>query len=434
LTAREREQERPPLARRWAERARRGMRGNYAQLLRGTIIGQAAVLLGTPLISRLYAPREVGAFMVLMACAGVGSYSVSWRLELALVAERDDPSARSLLALCFALVVPMSLLAAAACFGLAHAGVLNLGPLAPGAALLVAPILVVTGLFTALRYWQVREASFAPLARALWTQGTARAIAPLAAALWRADWLGLCVSEIAGRMVGIHALSHGVWGLLRGAFDLPRWRRLLAHYWKFPVLLLPSALIDALAQNVAVPAIAAVFGTEPAGQFALASRIGATAVTLLAASAGDVLHARLAQTHGAERVTLLWREARRIGALGLLLFVPGALAAPWLAEPVLGHGWRDVGWMFALATPAFCAMVTVSPLSRVFLVTRHIELKLVADCVCVVLPVAALLAASSRGLPIALAAFVAATVVAYAAYFALILRSGRSAVSSVSTG
>ena len=365
--------------------------------------------------------------MVLMACATVGAHAVTWRLELALVAERHEPSARSLLALCLAVVAPTSVVAAVICVGLARAGILNLGPLAPGAALILAPILVVTGLFLVLRYWQVRESHFSAIARALSTQGAARALAPLAAAVWRADWLGLCVSEIAGRLIGIRSLSRGVWPVLHGAWNLSRWRELLKHYWKFPGLLLPSALLDSLAQNVAVPTIAATFGTEPAGQFALASRIGTSVVTLLAMSAGDVLHARLAQLEGAERTALVWREASRIGLLGLLLFVPAAVAAPWLAEPVLGHGWRDVGWMFALTTPAFCTMVAVSPLSRVFVVTRHIELKLLGDCLCVALPVGALVIASSRGLPIALGAFVLATVVAYAFYFALILRSARSA-------
>jgi len=60
-----------------------------------------------------------------------------------------------------------------------------------------------------------------PQARSVLRRIRGRQELQLAAALWRADWLGLCVSEIAGRMVGIHALSHGVWGLLRGAFDLP---------------------------------------------------------------------------------------------------------------------------------------------------------------------------------------------------------------------
>jgi hypothetical protein len=412
---------------RWPERARQALRGHYAQLLSGTVAGQAAVLLGIPVIARLYAPTQVGAFMVLMACAAVGAHVVTWRLELALVAERDEASARSLLALCLTAVLPTSVLAAVACVGLARAGVLHLGPLAPGAALVLAPILVVTGLFLVLRYWQVRELQFAAIARALWTQGTARALAPLAAAVWRADWLGLCVSEVAGRLIGIRALSRGIWPILHGAWDPRRWRQLLAHYWKFPALLLPSALLDSLAQNIAVPTIAATFGTEPAGQFALASRIGTSAVTLLAMSAGDVLHARLAQLQGEERAALVWREAGRIGLLGLLLFVPAAIAAPWLAEPVLGRGWRDVGWMFSLTTPAFCAMVAVSPLSRVFVVTRHIELKLFGDCLCVALPMGALLGASSRGLPIALGAFVLATLLAYGAYFALILRSARSA-------
>ena len=116
LTATEQGPGRPPIARRWAAQARQRLRGNYVQLLSGTIVGQAAMLLGTPLISRLYAPREVGAFMVLMACATVGAHAVTWRLELALVAERHEPSARSLLALCLAVVAPTS---ASACSGAA---------------------------------------------------------------------------------------------------------------------------------------------------------------------------------------------------------------------------------------------------------------------------------------------------------------------------
>ncbi len=402
-------------------------RGDYARMLSGTALGQGAVFLTTPLVTRLYSPRDVGIFMVLAAFVGIASYTTSWRLELALVSERDETRARSLFALCLALCLPMALLigVCAQLTARANAQSASQGTLALA---LVSTLALVTGVFTALRYWHVRQAQFSIIARGLTVQGMARAVAPLLAAVWRSDWITLAFAEIAGRLAGIRGLGKGIGPALRGSFRPAMWRDLLRVNWKFPALLMPSGVLDSLAQSAAIPVVALHFGAAPAGKYALAIRIGGTAVTLLSASAGDILHTRIAKLGTSERVAFVRRQAVRLGLLGVAIFVPLALIAPFVAGPLLGKGWQEVGWMFSLLTPAFAAMLVAGPLSRLLLVTNRIELKLIADGACLLLPIGAFLGVSSWGLRAALGALVIATVVAYALYYYLITIAARGVV------
>ena len=400
--------------------------GQAGRLLTGTALGQAAVLATTPLVTRLYTPAELGGFMVLFSFVGVVGFALSWRLELALVAERDETRARNLLALCLTLVPLMALAAGLGAYSLAQLHWLSTPVLPARSAVLIALLLTVTGTFTVLRYWQVRRAGFATIARGLIGQGLARAIAPLVFAFWQASALALALSEITGRLAGLRIVGRGAWSAARDGARPALWRGLVRENWKFPVLLVPSAVLDALAQNIAVPLLAYTFGPVHAGEYGLALRVGGTAVTLLAASLGDVLHSRFAAATVAERQAILARETRRLAKLSVLIFVPVAVLAPLLTVPVFGRAWAGTGWMLAMSTPAFMAMLVVGPLSRILLVTQRIELKLIADVSCVALPALALLAAAPWGLPYALGAFVLATLVAYGIYYAMVARAARS--------
>jgi hypothetical protein len=77
--------------------------------------------------------------------------------------------------------------------------------------------------------------------------------------------------------------------------------------------------------------------------------------------------------------------------------------------------------MITLLAPAYIAMFVVSPLSRSLLLTGRVELKLLADAACLVIPFAALFAFSGSGLWIALVAYGAGAVCAYLIYFAVII-------------
>ena len=247
---------------------------DFAQLLSGTALGQALIVLSTPVLSRLYSPADFGQFAVVLAFVGFVSVSLSLRFELAIVGERDDAQAGRLMWMSLALVPVIAAAWTIVFIVLNQLNLFDLGRLPIWCALIVLSILLLTGAFSALRYWHVRAGQFENLGRALAFNGLGRASMPIAAGLIRSDWIGLILGQLIGRALGIARL----WKVASPAVaqarsattsSAPLWRK----YWKYPGVLLPSSLIDALAQNLGIPLVAALFGMVPAGQFALVHRL-----------------------------------------------------------------------------------------------------------------------------------------------------------------
>jgi O-antigen/teichoic acid export membrane protein len=249
---------------------------------------------------------------------------------------------------------------------------------------------------------------------------------PIGTGLVRSDWIGLILGELIGRMLGIVRLWRVAAPVVATARvepapTTPLWRK----YWKYPGVLLPSSLIDALAQNLGVPLVAALFGLIPAGQYALIHRLAQAPAALIGTSAADVLHRQLSSAEVRLRRGLVLRLAAKLAGVSVVIYGVAAVAAHWLTEPVLGRQWADAGRMFVILVPAYCALFTVSPLSRALLLTKRMQLKFVADLAALLLPLAAMALFKAGGIWIALGAFMVANVVAALVYLVLILYAMR---------
>jgi O-antigen/teichoic acid export membrane protein len=160
---------------------------------------------------------------------------------------------------------------------------------------------------------------------------------------------------------------------------------------------------------------------------------------LVVGSVGDVFHAHAADVVGGSggvAVTkFLTGTAARLLLLGIVVYVPVAVIAPFAASWVFGPTWADAGILIALLAPLCIAQTTVTPISRGLLLSGREERKLLADIVCLVLPVTTLYLARNQPMTIAVAYFSAAATVAYIVYYAVIvtaLRGGPAAPGTAS--
>ena len=399
-----------------------GAAKNFMRLLSGTALGQVLVIAATPIISRLYRPDALGQFAVVLSFVALASTSSSLRFDIAIVNERSEDVARTLFTLSLLLCAPMGLAWGLGFLVVNRFGVAGFGGISPWSAVAVAMMLVVTGWFSVLRYWHIRSGNFGVVGKAQVANGAGRAILPVLAGLVRSDWVGLLIGEFVGRWLGI-------WRLWRSAtvplsmqnISVPALRLMVRRHWKYPTVLLPSSLIDAFAQNLAIPALAALFGLGVAGQYALVNRVAMAPASLIGASAADVFQWELRDVPPSERRQNLWRYSLRLLLIGVAIYTPAALLAPWLTATLLGEEWKNAGMMLTLLAPAYIAMFVVSPLSRALLLSGHMELKLLGDAACLVIPFAALFALADRSLWIALAAYGAGVVCAYVIYFCVIV-------------
>lgn len=420
---------------------RRWLRGDFARhvasLGSGTALGQLIVVAVTPLLTRLYTPEDMGLFGLFASFLAIASVAATLRLDFAIATTSQPEVALRLLALCL-LVAPLTSLAlGAVLYAMIRLDVFAYGLLPLWTVPLGVVALVATGVFIALRCWHVGRHGFAVVGRALVMQGVARAGSSVLLGLAATGWAGLAGGEVAGRLLGIRRLWRDAGVELRRSMREGRLAGLRAELRRarhFPLVVLPSSLVDALAAALPLPVIAWLFGPAEAGQFALVWRVAALPGGLVAASVGDVFHAHAtaARDGGPQRVRgLLVDTVRMLGLVAAAIFVPACLLAPWAFPWIFGGPWRTAGEMMLWLFPLWILSMVVSPVSRLPLVLGRPHLKMVFDACFLLLPLAALLACAQHGLMFAVLAYGAAAAVAYAAFAVLLYHAaGRPAVEA----
>jgi O-antigen/teichoic acid export membrane protein len=81
---------------------------------------------------------------------------------------------------------------------------------------------------------------------------------------------------------------------------------------------------------------------------------------------------------------------KKLTVISLGIYLPIALASPFLFALVFGESWQQAGTLMAIQSLACITGLVVSPLSRALAVSKKPELKLLPDVVRLVAPVSSL--------------------------------------------
>lgn len=384
-------------------------------------MGQLAILVVTPALTRLYSPDDFGHLGLLLAFASVALVFVGLRYDVAIASAPGLSDADELAALSISLIIPTAVVAALALAAVSANDVLGFGALQPLVAVAAVPYLALAAVVMTLRYWHVRRQSYSLIGTAIALQGCGRAAVPVFVSPVIPGFWGLFAGEIAGRAMGIRRLSRDAWGALR-AVDSRRMREAAKTYWRYPAIVLPSALVDAIAVALPLPMVALYFGDAVAGQFALVQRIAAGPSALIASSFADVVHGRATDAlgRGAPLTAVFSAACRRLLLVSIAIYLPMAVLGPLLAETVFGKAWQGAGLLLATLSPALAISLIVSPLSRLVLVTGKLNYKMIADGVCLVLPASSLWMMRNQSPDAAFVALSAAMFVSNFVYLCLV--------------
>ena len=396
---------------------------------RGTVFGQLPFVLLTPLIARLYPASELGIYGLALAFVSVAAQVVGLRFELAAMSTPDANDARALFLLSGLSILPIT---AVCTLLLTELKVLHIGSYQALSWWLVAATgatVAASGSYSTLRCWLARRHRFARVASSLTVQGSARALLAIGLAWVAKSAPMLVLSELLGRLGAILVMLYhsGFFGALRATrISFTALRERAARFWKYPVLLAPSALIDAAATALPVPILASCYGLEGAGKFVLVQRLMLLPAALIVGSVGDVFHVHAVEVvrqRPAAVSGFLAKTAMRLLLFALVVYVPVAVVGPLVARWWFGSAWTEAGPMMTALAPLCIAQTVVSPISRGLLVSGREERKLLADLACLVLPVSALYLASSGSIVFAIGCFSAASVLAFVIYYLVVVKS-----------
>lgn len=380
----------------WNRLRSRGSKGALALIL-GTAIGQVVTLAVTPVLARMYSDTDFGYLSLVLSSASIAAPAAALRLESALMLPRSKRDATALLGVGVLSAVIVSTLSAGVLTLLFAMGLLENMARLPWIALWVAVIVFLTAAFTLLSQYALRGHRYGPVARRSVYQSALAAGAQLGFGLVAPTPTGLIGGYALGRMAGIAPLTLALRAELERFSRADVWK-VLREYWRFPVLFTPSAVLNSAGLVLPVLFVGTWFSVADAGQWAMADRLLAAPLVLVATSVGQVAEAHMSETYRESRPGLAryyLAVSGVLATLSVLLVTTIVFVGPWLVPVFLGSGWGSVAEIMIALLPMLATRLIVSPMSKVLIVLQHGTWNLVLDIMRVVFVLIAIIAATS---------------------------------------
>ncbi|MFU3715434.1 O-antigen flipase Wzx [Pseudomonas aeruginosa] len=346
-----------------------------ARVLVGTLGAQLITIGVTLLLVRLYSPAEMGAFSVWLSFATIFAVVVTGRYELAIFSTREEGELQAIVKLILQLTLLIFVAVAIAVVIGRH--LIESMPVVIGEywfALAVASLgLGINKLVLSLLTFQQ---SFNRLGVARVSLAACIAVAQVSAAYLLEGVSGLIYGQLFGVVVAtaLAALWVGK-SLILNCIETP-WRmvrKVAVQYINFPKFSLPADLVNTVASQVPVILLAAKFGGDSAGWFALTLKIMGAPISLLAASVLDVFKEQAARDYrefGNCRGIFL-KTFRLLAVLALPPFIIFWFIGEWAFGLVFGEAWAESGRYAVLMVPLFYMRFVVSPLSYTIYIAQR---------------------------------------------------------------
>lgn len=412
-----------------------------AMVAGGTLLGQGLTSFAAPLLTRLYTPDDFGTLAVFTSILSLLIAAGMFRYEVALPLPPTDEDAADLLLLCCLILLGMGAATSAVVWWGGGWVVERIRTPALLPYLWLLPLsLAGAGLYQCFNYWALRKADFRRVATAKVTQSVSQVALQVGVGLVGPGPLGLLAGHAAGQAGGTTALAAAAWRRDRAALGQASFagaRRALVRYRRFALLAAPSAVLGSAGLQAPALLLAASYGTDVVGQFALGQRVFGIAMVLIGQAVSQVYAgeaARLARESPALLAELFSATARRLLLAGLVPMALLALAGPWLFRVVFGEGWAEAGAYSRLLAPMSLVQFVVVPLSYTLDALERQDLQLAWDAgrllaVALALAVPPLLGWAPR---LAIAAYGMAMTLTYGLLYLICARAIRDAQAPAS--
>lgn len=347
---------------------RQGLK-SLAMLLTANAAAQAAALLASPVLARIYGPREFGDIAMLTSVVlllGVGGL----RYEAAIPLQKGERRSLTitLLALLLALLVPGILLLGLLLLVLVRT-VWGIPDIIPLWAVYAPASILGANVFLIFTQVAQREGMFKELARARLYQTFSSLGAQLGLGGIGLASIGLMVGQVTSYLTGCGNLVRYLQiraARIRHAFTRRRLLWALNRYRNFPKYSVTSSiLINATMQSTPV-LISAIYGPVAAGMYFFANRILSTPFQVVGMTVFHQYNSDLSQIirENPEKINnLLLKTIKRLLLLGVAPIIIVGIFAPDLFSVIFGNKWRHSGVIARSMMPMYIMQMLSSPIS-----------------------------------------------------------------------
>jgi len=255
-----------------------------------------------------------------------------------------------------------------------------------------------------LRMWTTRMLRYGKLARVSIATALVQSATQVGLGFAGVTPGGLLLGQIAVqwtgiRLLGVQLLEDFPPNARRSSLD--RMKQVARRYRSFPLLSIPSSLLETGALHLTPLLVAGVYGQREAGLYFFAVRIVQTPVNLTASSLGGVFTGEAARMMRENPSAIRPFTVRLLARFFLLSLAPAVVlwfGAPWLFETIFGDNWKDAGMMAGVLSIAMVGQIMTAPLSLLPRIVRRQGGQLILDALRIAVIVGSFLLGATYGL------------------------------------
>ncbi|MHC3995081.1 lipopolysaccharide biosynthesis protein [Thiomicrolovo sp. ZZH C-3] len=345
---------------------------NVITLMTGTTIAQAIPVAVSPILTRLYTPKDFGVFALFISVAAVFGSIASARYELAIMLPKKDEDAINIAALCLVIISLLSLvlLLITAVFNAKITELLGSEEISMW--LYLAPLSVfLIGLFNTLKYYNNRLKNYKDIAKASIHKSLMLGTVQIVVGSLKPGVTGLIIgSLISGFFANTRLLKNTIANQKLSIIKPLKIIALAKRYKDFPKYSLWATLANTLSNHLVNILISIFYNVTTLGYYSLVQRALGMPASLVGSAIGQVFfeQATKEKQHTGNATETFSSAVKKLLLIGLPTFSGLFIVIEDLFAIVFGEEWRIAGEYAKILIPLFLMQFVASSISTINIV------------------------------------------------------------------
>lgn len=357
---------------------------NLTKVFSGNVVAQLILVGLSPILTRIFTPADFGIFGTYTSLLGIFLVISALAYEKAIPMEDNRDNVHHIVWLCIGISL-VWFLSGLILYLITGWSVFQLMGISVS---YIVPILFGVGIFAAsiqqiLSYWAIRNNQYGHISFAKISQSSANGVAQIGlAGVITQTGAGLVTGDVLGRIAGsmnllVRFVKQEGFSLQRG-----RWLLLLKKYQQFPLLGMPSLVLNNVAIQLPTLLFVVFFGIALSGQFSLTQRMVGIPIAMITTALGQVFYGKaseLLRENPRALQKVYWKLTSRLFLIFLLPMCLFAGVSPMIFTWLFGPSWEMASVYAQMLTPMFFAQLVVLPVSQILYITENQGLQLLWD-------------------------------------------------------
>lgn len=348
----------------------------------GTTIAQALPIAVSPILTRIYEPKDFGLMALFFAITSIFGSIANARYELAIMLPKKDEDAINIVALGIIITTFISTLLMAIIFFYNAELTALLNNKEISFWLYFIPITVFfMGLFNVLNYYNTRKKKYKDIAVATVMKSVTSTLLQLVIGLLKKGATGLIVGQICSHIVANFKLINNIIKdkLLISKISQKSIIRVAKEYQKFPKYSMLGALSNTLAIQLTNIIMSFMYNITTLGFYSLTQKVLGIPATLIGKSINQVFYQKATEekNNTGKAILILNATTKKLVVIGLPFFAILFLIIEELFAFVYGEEWRIAGQYARIVIPFYFIKFVVSSVSYITSIFGELKFALI---------------------------------------------------------